>query len=257
MARGRKPNKDEAGGSDGVPEIAGPVETPIETAGEIGPNGEDAFAPAVAALDRAAEDFSPVAETLSGDLRDHLLDRLRNMPKLWQQMKEHEQRDYAHAVNDFCCTLIKRAVKLIEADERVTIEVNLDEVAFKPKGIVAKLGLYAIDPDIRHALVDAQGKPILIVVADATKYLGEQAPARIDKQQPDLPLADPGGSKIDADLDAIIAGEQGEPGTASPEMPLGDPGANAGLTADEGDAEMPKSGRRRRQIDGADGQPEA
>ena len=69
-----------------------------------------------------------------------------------------------------------------------TIEVLLEQVTFKPKhAIAAKLIMHAFEPAIRHALVDAQDKEILIVVADAGPYLGERAPARIDKDEPELP----------------------------------------------------------------------
>src|SRR5205085_2744267 len=94
---------------------------------------------------------------------------------------------------------------------RVAIEVLLEQVTFKPKGIEAKLGIHASDKDIRHALVDAQNKEILIVVADAAAYLGEQAPARIDQQQPDLPLDPSAEQKVEAELDTLIASGETNP----------------------------------------------
>ena len=63
--------------------------------------------------------------------------------------------------------------------------------------------------DTRIALIKAQGKEILIVVADAAQYMGERAPAAVDKQQPDLPLPD-AGERVDADLDTILAGDDSE-----------------------------------------------
>lgn len=88
----------------------------------------------------------------------------------------------------------------------------LEEVDFKPKGIVAKLGLSGADSETKHALVDAQGKEILIVVADAAQYMGQRAAARIDKQQPDLPLGPTpeAEAKVEEALDTVIADDNSE-----------------------------------------------
>ena len=152
-----------------------------------------------------------------------MLDLLRTLPKTWAQMSEAEQTARAYAVSNACRKVVRDAVALLETDERTTIECLLEEVGFKPKGIVAKLGLTYADPNTRHALVDAQGKEILIVVADAAQYMGERAPAAIDKQQPELALdqaekalAQARASQelreqvereVDADLDRVIAAE--------------------------------------------------
>lgn len=44
------------------------------------------------------------------------------------------------------------------------------------------------DPN-RHALLDSVGKPVLIVVADSSQFMGGDRP-RADPQQPDLPGTD-------------------------------------------------------------------
>jgi hypothetical protein len=155
---------------------------------------------------------SMVAATLAGDLRDFTLDLLRTLPKTWAQMSEGEQRERAAAISAACKKVVRDAVAIIETDQRVTIECLLEEVGFKPKGIVARLSLDYAEPATRHALVDARGKAILLVVADAGQYLGQRAPAAIDKQQPDLPLSPAADAEkqVETDLDTIVAGDDSE-----------------------------------------------
>lgn len=174
-------------------------------------NGADAVDPYVEKIEAAAEAFSPIVKALAGDLRDFMLDLVRTLPKTWAQMSENEQTARSHAISNACRKVVREGVSLLETDERTTIEVGLEEVNFKTKGITAKLGVHAFEPWIRHALVDAQGKDILIVVADAAQYMGERAPARVDKQQPDLPLVGDAEKKVDAELDTIIAGDDTGP----------------------------------------------
>ena len=189
----------------------------METGEETGGNGhsaETAEAPDhyVEKIEAAADKFADfkVARTLAGDLRDFVLDLLRTLPRTWAQMSEAEQTARAYGVSNACRKVVRDAVALLETDERVTIECLFQEVAFKDKGkIVAKFGMEYAGEDTRIALTKAQGKEILIVVADAAQYMGERAPAAVDKQQPDLPLPD-AGERVEADLDTILAGDDSE-----------------------------------------------
>ena len=63
------------------------------------------------------------------------------------------------------------------SDGRVSIPVLLEQIAFKPKGLEAKLVFYVTNPAIRHALVDAQGKQIVLLVGE--------------EREPALPFAEP------------------------------------------------------------------
>jgi hypothetical protein len=78
-------------------------------------------------------------------------------------------------------------------DGRVTIPVLLEQIAFKLKGVEAKLVFHNGNAAIRHALVDAQGKDILIVVGDS--------------REPELPLTNGKNGRDEP----IIAGDQSEP----------------------------------------------
>jgi hypothetical protein len=128
------------------------------------------------------------SETLKGDLRDFVLDRIKHKPKVWQQMTESEQRDLIHETESAVSDIIRRAVHIIAAEGRQAITATLEQVTVKD-GIKAVATLSKHDP-FRHELVDAQGKAILIVVADASAHMGQQEEAKPDADEPQLPMDD-------------------------------------------------------------------
>lgn len=156
---------------------------------------------AEAALDAFAKKYAslaPVAaKTLVGDMRDHVLDLVRELRDPWHKLSEKQQAHFALMTGDFARVLIERTVQLISAHDFPAIAVTLEQLAFKPKGIEAKLAMNAIDRATRHQLVDAQGKPVLIVIADPAAFMGARGPAKIDKQAPELPLdGEPNGEAV-------------------------------------------------------------
>ena len=133
-----------------------------------------------------AVDFA--AETLIGDMRDFILDRLKHeQAKLpWHQRSEADQRDTVHQVEAHVQAMVKRAVELIAAQGRRSIRATLEQITIKD-GIKATVSLSKFDEQ-RHSLVDAQGASILIVVADPEEFQGERAPAEITPDQGKLPV---------------------------------------------------------------------
>lgn len=125
-------------------------------------------------------------ETLFGDLRDAILDRLKAMPKPWTVMSENEQRDLIIGVEMATRHLINSAVTLIAANGHPTIKATLASATVKD-GIKAVLQMSMHDP-MRHELMDAVGKPVVVVVAEVAQFLGEKSPAKPDPQEPALPL---------------------------------------------------------------------
>src|ERR1700733_10470426 len=56
------------------------------------------------------------SDTLMGDIRDVILDRLKAMPKPWTVMSEREQRDLIYGVESAAENLIRQAALLIAAN---------------------------------------------------------------------------------------------------------------------------------------------
>lgn len=125
-------------------------------------------------------------KTLTGDIRDFILDRLRHEQdkRPWHLRSEAEQRDTVHKVESAVHEIVTKGVEIIAAGGRRTIRATLDQVTVKD-GIVGKIVMMKSDP-LRHQLADSVGSQILIVVADPDEFTGERAPAKITPDQGDL-----------------------------------------------------------------------
>ena len=129
------------------------------------------------------------AETLTGDLRDFILDRLRHeqAKKPWNERSEGEQRETIREVERAMRYAAKQAVEIIAARGMKTIRATLEQVTVK-EGIKATLMLSKFDAQ-RHSLIDATGAAVMVVVADVEDFVGEKAPAEIKPDAPELALA--------------------------------------------------------------------
>ena len=145
-----------------------------------------------------AETIDIATATLSGDVRDKLLDMLRFQQdkRPWNQRSEQDQRETVHSVEVLAHDLVRRAVELIAAQGRRTVKAVVESVTIKD-GIKAVLTLSKHDEQ-RHALADATGHTVLLVVADPDEFVGERAPAKIVPDQPEF-LASAGVVHSDAD----------------------------------------------------------
>ncbi|GAA0623457.1 hypothetical protein [Thalassospira tepidiphila] len=125
-----------------------------------------------------------VVETLKGDYSRAVCDWFRNAPKTWQEMSEDEQKEFIARLSEHTENLIGQAIRAIARQGRTVIEAKLDQVTIKDgiKGVVT-MSQHAED---RHALYDAQGLPVLIVVAGSkNQYTGGDMP-QPEPDQPDM-----------------------------------------------------------------------
>jgi len=131
------------------------------------------------------------AATLTGDLRDFILDRLHHFhdPLPWSMKSEASQRELARDVTTSCRTFVENAVEIIAGEGQRTIKATIDQIVVKD-GIKAVLMLSKHDPG-RHVLTDAVGSTVLIVIADADQFTGEREPVKITPDQ--ASLIGPGG----------------------------------------------------------------
>lgn len=124
------------------------------------------------------------SDTLVGDMRDALLDRIRNMKKPWQQMTESEQQDVVLHMSDIAKHLTRRAVELIAQNGRETINATVESVTVKG-GLKVVVKAHKTRETVA-ALSDAEGHPILLVAASSLAFDGERGPAETDPDQGDL-----------------------------------------------------------------------
>jgi len=126
------------------------------------------------------------AETLTGDIRDWILQKMRyeQDKQPWFKRSESEQRDFVYQVEAEVSEIVKTAVEIIAAAGQPAIHATLDQVTIKD-GIRATVSILKHDP-LRHVLADAQGSAIMIIVADAEQFAGERAEVEITPDQGDL-----------------------------------------------------------------------
>jgi hypothetical protein len=125
-------------------------------------------------------------ETMTGDLRDCLLDFMKHDKEVlpWNMLSEEKQRDKIEKVTRAVTMATEKAVGIIAADGKTTIKATLEKITIKD-GIKAEFSLSQFDTQ-RHALIDAQGSVIHLVVADKEAYEGERKAAKPDPNQRNL-----------------------------------------------------------------------
>jgi hypothetical protein len=125
-------------------------------------------------------------DTLSGDVRSAIMDKIRAADKSWSELDERQQEDIVRQINQTAEYLVREAVALIAANGMPVIRAMCTGCNHKKAGAIeAKVELSGSDEQ-RHELFDAVGSFVTIVVADHERYIGEQAPEPIDPDQPGL-----------------------------------------------------------------------
>lgn len=138
--------------------------------------------------------FQGAVETMGGDLTAWLIDRIKNLRTTWAQMPEAEQATLIGSARLAVEDTVKTVVRMIAADGRPVIPATLDQITVKD-GIKGVLKMRKDDP-LRHALLEAQGKSVMLIVAEADRFLGGADPEP-DPDQPGLTAGDDDGPVFD------------------------------------------------------------
>ncbi len=152
------------------------------------------------AIEAIADGAEFDAATLVGDVRDCLLDIVRNRPKPWQQMTSGEQADVARTIEYAAKTTVQKMLDtIIAAQNGITpIRAILESYAEKD-GIKAQLKIRAMTDEQSEAAIvglhKARGKIVTITVADDKDFDGER-----EEFEPD---PDQGGLEFEAGSDEI------------------------------------------------------
>ncbi len=121
-------------------------------------------------------------ETLTGDMRDYMLDFVRQMPKPWSQMTEREQQTIIDVASNAARTMAGKAVNIIARDGRETVMAEIEKIIVdKGLKITMSAGVGAIND-----LVNAKGKTVLIVTSGVDDFEGEKAPATPEPDQSEM-----------------------------------------------------------------------
>lgn len=116
------------------------------------------------------------SETLLGDVRDALLDRIRNLPKPWAAMTTSEQSEMIDGCTRAASHLVNETARIIAANGFPTISGKLVKAQVKD-GMQLQIDVSRHDPQ-RLTVIDSVDRPVLIVFAEPDMFMGEKAPAK-------------------------------------------------------------------------------
>jgi hypothetical protein len=127
------------------------------------------------------------AETLSGDVRDKVLDLLRDMP-CWTKLSEREQRKRIDAATRIGRDLVRDVVLVVSHREFPHLVVTAGKWTVKDGAIAITLGAIATEDAVRDLIRHpASG---VLVLSDASAFFGERRPALPQPDEPELPITD-------------------------------------------------------------------
>lgn len=139
--------------------------------------------------ERMAEAIQIAAETLTGDLRDMILDLLRHeqAKRPWNERPEADQRATIHAVESRVRDAAQAAVETIASHGRTVVHAHIEQAVVKD-GIKVVLTCGRSDRN-RFPLIDAVGSRIMLVLTDPEEFDGEREPVEVPPDQPELDVA--------------------------------------------------------------------
>jgi hypothetical protein len=156
------------------------------------PSASDVEAAEVSAIETVTAEFDPDPFFARGDARDAMLNVIRSATD-WGKFNEARQRDINRAVDNAASEIVTKITRALAAEGRQTVSAIIDSINLKDGGIkvVAKASFSA-----ESLVLLANAKAVEIAVADARASQNERAPARVDADEPELPV----GEENDDDL---------------------------------------------------------
>lgn len=120
---------------------------------------------------------------LFGDLQKLLINEIKQQVVPWGALPEAEQQKVINRVKESTENAVREVVNIIAGKTRPTVIASVESVTFKD-GIKVQLTFPRSMQD-RHAIADAQGADVLLVLPDYESVLGGEGP-KADKDQKEL-----------------------------------------------------------------------
>lgn len=127
--------------------------------------------------DAAPEQVTPEitsARFLTGDLIKICVEQIRQQQVPWGALPEKEQQKVIDRVTDVCSKAAREAAKIVAGLGRPTVQAEIESVTFKD-GIKIVLTMSKSQAE-RHAIADAQGDGVLLVLPDYAAIAGGEPP---------------------------------------------------------------------------------
>ena len=171
------------------------------------------------------EDFiSLTADTLAGDIRDFLLDRLKHDKSAlpWDMQSEEKQRETITQADSAARRLVREVVNILTTRDFPTVVGKLVSAAVKDS--IKTQVEFARHDENRLLIFDNIGRQVVLILADPEEFMGERGAVQVRPDQPPL---------FDEDTPP-------EEPPAAPDDPPADPGqGDPPPDGDEGDEPPP------------------
>lgn len=134
------------------------------------------------------------ANSVGVDLLNALVQEVKLLPDVWVKMPKAKQDDVIERLRKRVIHNVQMATHLIASDGRICVQAELEQITVKD-GIKGVLIMSKNDPH-RHLIMDAQGKTVLIALADAEDHMGDIAAVLGEEDQRTMDLGheyDPNG----------------------------------------------------------------
>jgi hypothetical protein len=122
---------------------------------------------------------------LFGDLLKMMVNEIRSLSVPFSVLTEAQQQQIIERVRLRTEQSVREVVRIITGKARPVVEAQIESVLFKD-GVKVQLTFSRQQGD-RHALADAAGDSVLLVLPQYGEVLGGDVP-RADKDQPELPV---------------------------------------------------------------------
>lgn len=114
--------------------------------------------------------LSMTSDTIGKDLLSAIVQEIRLLPDVWVKLPKGKQEDIITRMRDRVTANVRMAVHLIASQERTAAVGDLEQITIR-NGIKAVIKIEG-GAESLHDLYYAQGKAVLIVVADAADHAG-------------------------------------------------------------------------------------
>jgi hypothetical protein len=134
--------------------------------------------------DKAQDTIAIASASMCHDFVAVLLEELRNMPAHWATLAEDRQQKILETLKTKVRGGVEKAAAIMMRSEFQAVEATLEYVSRK-KGFSAGISVKT-DALCRHALVDAVGGRVLVVIADPARWAERMDELKAKGNQADL-----------------------------------------------------------------------